>query len=380
MPRVDLDLRVAIERTPRAVQLEGIFDVPETRHSGVSYHFDVPIEERPWQIGLIVGPSGAGKTSVARHLFGDCIVDGYEWHGSKSLVDSFDAKHSIRDITAALSAVGFSSPPSWLKPFRVLSNGEQFRATMARALLDDREIVVVDEFTSVIDRQVARIGSCAIAKAVRRTKRKFIAVSCHDDIVEWLQPDWIIEPHVGRFTWRSQRRRPPIELEIRRVSTEAWSIFAPHHYMSASLSRSAACFCAFIGQRPVAFSSWLPFVGKLKDSRGARRTHRNVCLPDFQGVGIGRALVDEIASAYAGMGLRAFHGTAHPGDIASHVNNKNWILTRHGSTAKDGGKLKSLGATRASDRRVASFEYTGPAMSRADSARLVQAESAQDVI
>jgi len=95
VPRVDLDLNVEIERTPRAVQLEGIFDVPETRHSSASYHFDVPLHERLWQIGLIVGPSGAGKTSVARHLFGDNIVQGYDWHPSKSLVDSFDAKHSI---------------------------------------------------------------------------------------------------------------------------------------------------------------------------------------------------------------------------------------------------------------------------------------------
>jgi ABC-type ATPase with predicted acetyltransferase domain len=96
--RVDLDLKVDVERTPRAVQLEGIFDVPETRHSSASYHFDVPLEQKPWQIGLIVGPSGAGKTSVARHLFGDNIVQGYDWHPSRSLVDSFDPKHSLGDM------------------------------------------------------------------------------------------------------------------------------------------------------------------------------------------------------------------------------------------------------------------------------------------
>ena len=59
----------------------------------------------------------------------------------------------------------------WLRPFHVLSNGEQFRATIARALAESakgRELVVIDEFTSVVDRTVAQIGSAAIAKTIRR--------------------------------------------------------------------------------------------------------------------------------------------------------------------------------------------------------------------
>ena len=374
MPRVDLNLQVDIERTPRVVQLEGIFDVPEAKRQTVDFHFDVPIEEHDWQIGLIVGPSGAGKTSVARHMFGDCIVSGYDWHTSRSLVDSFDSKHSIRDVTAALSAVGFSSPPSWLKPFRVLSNGQQFRATMARLLLDERPLAVVDEFTSVVDRTVAQIGSCALSKAIRRGSRKFVAVSCHDDIVEWLQPDWILEPHAGRFAWRLLRRRPAIELDIRRCSPALWSLFAPHHYLTAELNRSARCFAAYYHGRPVAFSSWLPFVGKLKDARQARRTHRNVCLPDFQGVGIGTATVDTIAQAWAAMGLRVFHRTGHPGDIAAHVRNREWVLCHHGVVS--GGGDPNLGGAmkRSFGRKGASFEFVGKKMPKDEAQRLLNAE------
>lgn len=372
--RVDLDLNVDIENTPRATQLRGIFDVQECTKATASYHFDVPLHEKPWQIGLIVGPSGAGKTSVARHLFGDNIVQGYDWHPTRSLVDSFDPKHSIRDITAALSAVGFSSPPAWLKPFRVLSNGEQFRTTMARALLDDRELIVVDEFTSVIDRQVAKIGSCAISKAIRRTDRKFIAVSCHDDIVDWLQPDWILEPHASRFAWRSQRRRPEIELEIRRVNSSLWSLFAPHHYMTAEHNKSATCFAAYHEGRPVAFASWLPFVGKLKGTEMARRGHRLVCLPDFQGVGIGAALFDNCAAMWRGLGYRVFTRTAHPANIAAHTRSDDWKLTNHGFKAADTGKMKSLAKTRTIGRRAASFEYIGAPMDKKEASALLYQE------
>jgi ABC-type ATPase with predicted acetyltransferase domain len=131
---------------------------------------------------------------------------------------------STKDITGYLSSVGFSSPPSWLRPFRVLSNGEQFRATLARALADERELVVIDEFTSVVDRTVAQIGSAALSKAIRRKDKKFIAVSVHYDILDWLEPDWVYQPHTGEYyTGRYLHQRPEIKLEVKRVHHTAWA-------------------------------------------------------------------------------------------------------------------------------------------------------------
>ena len=160
------------------MQMLGIFDVPPSERSIETWqvNFDLPQE---WNIGLIVGPSGSGKTTVARELFGDYIVKDWQWSQNKSILDDFPKDMSIKEITDLLSSVGFSSPPSWVRPFHVLSNGEQFRVNMARTLAESKELSVVDEFTSVIDRTVAQIGSAAIAKTVRRRKQKFIAVSCH---------------------------------------------------------------------------------------------------------------------------------------------------------------------------------------------------------
>lgn len=368
MPRVDLDLKSEIRRSPRVLQLEGVFDVPEARDSKVSYHFDVPIEDQPWQIGCIVGPSGAGKSTVARALFPDAMSAQYAWPRDAALVDGFPAGVGIREISAALSSVGFSSPPSWLRPYAVLSNGEKFRADMARALVSDQELVVVDEFTSVVDRTVAMIGSAAIAKAFRRSTKRFVAVSCHDDIVDWLQPDWILAPHVSQFTWRCLRRRPPVHLEVRRVPISLWHIFAPHHYMTAGINRSARCFAAFWRGRVVAFSSWLPFAGRLGGAKRAWRTHRNVVLPDYQGIGIGTALVDAVASSWAAFDVRVFHRTAHPGDIAAHAKSSHWRCTAHGFASKDSRK----DIVHTGSRRAASFEYFGNAMSLAEAKQLHQ--------
>lgn len=96
------------------------------------------------------------------------------------------------DIEKMFYAVGFGSVPSWLKAYDVLSNGEKMRVDMARALLEE-DFVVFDEYTSVVDRNVAQVASLAISKAVRNLKKHFIAVTCHYDVIEWLQPDWVFD-------------------------------------------------------------------------------------------------------------------------------------------------------------------------------------------
>ena len=353
----------SIHRSPRVQQVEGIFDVSPEQKSKRSWQVSLPIEERDWSIGLIVGPSGCGKTTVARTLFGDKLIAGYDWPEDKSILDGFPKGMSIKEITNYLSSVGFSSPPSWLRPFHVLSNGEQFRVTMARILAESQDVAVVDEFTSVVDRTVAKIGSAAIAKTVRRNKKRLIAVTCHFDVEEWLQPDWVYLPAEGTFHWRSVQSRPPIELVINRTSHHAWHLFKHHHYLNADISKSAWCFTAFWEGIPVAFDAWLPFVGRLKGPLPARRGHRTVVLPDYQGVGIGRALFDHNASMWAGLGTRVFSNTAHPAEIQSRTRYGNWRCIRAPSfTGKD--RRASLNKSRATERLSASFEWVGKPMDR----------------
>jgi hypothetical protein len=349
-----------VTRTPRVLQMEGMFDVAPAKRSEQVWEVDFDLPES-WSIGVIVGPSGSGKTSVARELFGRNLVRGFRWPAQKSLLDGFPLGMPIKEIVLLLSSVGFSSPPAWVRPFAVLSNGEQFRVTMARALAEQRDLCVVDEFTSVVDRTVAKIGSAAIAKTVRRRKQKFIAVTCHYDVVEWLQPDWIYQPHLNRLSLpRGSLRRPRIRLEIRRVHSSAWQLFKQHHYLTAAINPTAVCFCAFYEGAPVAFDAWLPFVGKLKWGK-ARRGHRTVCLPDYQGVGIGNALFTFCASVWKGLGYRVFSCTGHPAEINKRARSGDWRMTRGPSrTARDTGRLsQSLLKSRSSNRLTASFEFIG---------------------
>jgi ABC-type ATPase with predicted acetyltransferase domain len=151
----------------------------------------LPIEDESWSVGVIVGRSGTGKSTIARHLFPDAYIKAFPYK-EPSILDDFPENLSTSNITKALSSVGFSSPPDWLKSYEQLSQGEKMRVDIARAILLDKPIIVFDEFTSVVDREVAKISSFAIQKAVRRTNKQFIAVTCHYDVVDYLEPEWVL--------------------------------------------------------------------------------------------------------------------------------------------------------------------------------------------
>ena len=142
---------------------------------------DLALPEK-WNIGLIVGSSGSGKTTIARQLFGEPKPIA---HASLSVIDDMPDS-PVDEIERAFTNVGFSSIPSWLKPYHVLSNGERMRVDLAAALLSQNNPIIFDEFTSVVDRAIAENLSIMTAKTIRKTNRQFIAVS-------WLQPDWVYD-------------------------------------------------------------------------------------------------------------------------------------------------------------------------------------------
>ncbi|HEU4344388.1 MAG TPA: ABC transporter ATP-binding protein, partial [Candidatus Binatia bacterium] len=259
--------------------------MPRRTKSIVEWHGELPIENGDWNVGLILGASGSGKSSILRHVFGE--PKEFKWGGA-SVIDDFDKKKTMVEIAEGCRAVGFNTIPSWLRPYAVLSNGERFRVDLARRLLECND-VVVDEFTSIVDRQVAQIASHAVQKYIRKNKRRFVAASCHYDIVDWLQPDWILEPVTMKFIRRSLQRRPELSITICRVPYSLWELFAPFHYMSAELHPNARCFGVYVGERIAAFAGVLyrPMSNAGRGLSPVYGISRVVTLPDWQGLGIG---------------------------------------------------------------------------------------------
>ncbi len=369
MPTVHAVVECPLRDSFRVRQVAGMFDLPVGSGSHLSFTVELPSLQEAWSIGVIVGPSGSGKTTVARQAFGDRMAQHWDWPADQSILDGFPANMGATDITRLLGSVGFSSPPAWMRPFHLLSNGEQFRVSVARTLAEMPELAVVDEFTSVVDRTVARIGSSAISRAVRRMGRRFIAVTCHYDVLPWLEPDWVLDMADGslsRSTGSGQARgllrRPQIDLEIVRCNTSAWKLFGHHHYLSGQLHPGAQCFAGLVEGRPAAFVAVLPFPHPV---RSGWREHRCVCLPDFQGVGIGNAMSEFVASLFAATGKPYRSVTSHPAMIHHRARSPHWRMSRSPSRIRRGhrrnNRMAALDKTLSSRRLTASFEYVGEA-------------------
>ena len=129
-----IHLESPVNETPRVLQVRGMFDLPPAKTSSVHWEVVMPLDEKPWNIGLIVGPSGCGKSTIARHVWPDAIVGDFDWPGDAAILDGFPPALPTKDVVEILSCVGFASPPAWLRPFHVLSTGQQFRVTLARCI------------------------------------------------------------------------------------------------------------------------------------------------------------------------------------------------------------------------------------------------------
>lgn len=201
MIELEVHRETEVYQTFRANRVRSLFNVEDER--GARFDLAIGLETpESWQIGLVVGPSGSGKSSIGAAL----VEEGWrwwqpKWPKDKPIIEAIAPKADMDVATGALAAVGLGDVPSWLRPHQVLSMGEQFRANLARLVAEGPDRVVVDEFTSVVDRQIARIGSMAFAKAVRRGAGQVILLSCHHDIVEWLEPDWCYDTGTGEMTY-----------------------------------------------------------------------------------------------------------------------------------------------------------------------------------
>lgn len=301
------------------------FDIQNREESNVSINANLEKLDDNWNIGVIYGGSGSGKTTILKNYFNKEIDKSY-FDNSKSLISNFDWLEP-KDATFLLSAMGLSSVPTWLRPFNTLSNGEQYRANLAYIVgkAKENEVILIDEYTSVVDRDVAKAMSNALQKYIKAKNKKIVLASCHFDIMEWLQPDWIYSPQKGRLETASCPRRPEIKLSIFRCRYETWNLFKQHHYLTEDLNLAAKCFVVTFNDKPCAFIAILPMPsGTLQN---AFRVSRLVVLPDFQGLSIGIKLLNYIGSLYLTDNKKLYIKTSNPSLFKGMEYNKNnWLL------------------------------------------------------
>lgn len=341
----------------RAARVKSLFNV----ESGANFRLDadIDVESTPWQIGVIVGPSGSGKTSLGRALWGPEAIYAPAWPQDAPVIDAITPGGSFDDATTALSSVGLGSVPTWLRPYPVLSNGEQFRANLARLIAEAPGRAVLDEFSSVVDRQIAQIGAGAFAKAWRRTGGQAVLLSCHYDILDWVQPDWVFDTGTGQFTRGWLCRRPRIDVDIWQTDWRHWPAFEPHHYLKMPRMIAATNYVATVGGQLVAHVAVSTRAG-LREARACRL----VVMPEWQGAGVGLRFLDAVCERWrVGQNrydkpMQSLFHTSHPGLASVLRRSPRWTQVSAHLTGES--RARSMASINQSAKRLG-FKFTGGA-------------------
>lgn len=174
---------------------------------------DVVLDLRPGTITLVVGPSGAGKTLLLRAVERRCPaarwVNTLPFPLDVSVLDAVAPTRPLDEVLEILTACGLGEPMLWIRSFDRLSEGEKFRARLARLLsLRRREVepgpLLCDEFGAVLHDRLARSMAFNLRKLVDRRKLALVVATCREKLERDLQPDHVVSmglEAVGSECW-----------------------------------------------------------------------------------------------------------------------------------------------------------------------------------
>ena len=320
-----------IVESPRVSQIRGIFDLASEKILALAVDGFAAARRTPLEHRSHRGPSGCGKTTIARHFWPDRIHRDFTWPSDAALLDGFPGASvdQGRDGSAIggrlLVAAGVAAAVS--RPLHRPAIPRHARPSPRRSAAT---LAVMDEYTSVVDRTVAQIGSAALAKVVRQRGQRFVAVTCHDDVEPWLQPDWVYRPGGERLHLEvSSATAAASRLAVVRCQTSAWPLFAAHHYLSGNL-RQRRLLPRRLG-RPAGRVQRLAAVRRRRAADAPRASHRDAAR--LSGRRHRQCAVGAIASLWKALGYRAVSTTTHPAMMRARQKSPLWRLHRPPSLA-----------------------------------------------
>jgi ABC-type ATPase with predicted acetyltransferase domain len=191
---------------------------------------DMTFAIQPGDIVLICGPSGAGKTTLLS-LLGRRLMDPkYSPEGltgkitappgiavaslgplasSRPLINAL-GRVSFEQALFALNISGLAEAHLYVKRFRELSNGQRYRAMVAKLIASHADVWVADEFCATLDPITANI----VARNLRRCAKQLgatviLAAANWAEFIHELRPDKIVHlraPWDHRvFSWEDFR-------------------------------------------------------------------------------------------------------------------------------------------------------------------------------
>lgn len=247
--RVRLDVRTPAVKVPSSARIVEVglrFGVPLVI-AGRLITEGLMLDVCPGSLTLVTGPSGSGKSlvlaAIGRQLTGSRSVADVAFPLDVSVLDAIAPTRPVYEAIRLLTACGLGEPMLWIRRFHQLSNGEQFRARLARAISlhrrDGRSApLLCDEFGSGLHRQLARAVAFNLRKLVSQERIALVVATSQEELAGDLMPDTIVRlGEAGasiEFEFAPPTRKPTMSLvsslRIERGRIRDYDRFADMHY------------------------------------------------------------------------------------------------------------------------------------------------------
>ncbi|MEM2968953.1 MAG: ABC transporter ATP-binding protein [Candidatus Bathyarchaeia archaeon] len=186
------------ERTRNVAEAFGL-GADNTQH--FTLYDNISLHIRPTDIVLITGDSGSGKSALLRAIktdLGAAAQDPRDLHINPDtpIIDTIGK--NTQEALELLSKVGLNDAFLFLRTYAQLSDGQKHRYQIARLAETPVQWWMLDEFTSTLDRDTAKIVAYNLQKHARALGKAVIAATTHTDIKADLSPNVHVHKRYGK--------------------------------------------------------------------------------------------------------------------------------------------------------------------------------------
>jgi len=147
----------------------------------------------------ITGDSGSGKSWLLENVYSkfdsSISMNAIQVDPNEILIEGVGK--SIDSALKILNMAGLGDAFLYVRRYSQLSDGQRFRYRLAKMIDSGKDMWLVDEFTSLLDRNTAKIVAFNMQKMAREMHKTLIVASAHEDLYDALQADQCIQKGYG---------------------------------------------------------------------------------------------------------------------------------------------------------------------------------------